>query len=188
MTIESMLPPVTPKNRRGSPSASKSAVPCQSGWAMMPTRRPCASRTRPVSYTHLQRIVAVAARREAHDVVGQGDVGKRMLAVEPRQSHGGLAGRIDAPHIAQYLVVAAGVGEHRRHVGIELRQSLHEFVDAALFEILGHESFDLYIGHFQGQPHFAPEDDELAGDIHSRQIITGIRFSVALLPGRADDR
>jgi hypothetical protein len=42
-----MLPAVMPKKRFGLPSDVKSRVDCQSGWAMMPTRKPCASSTRP---------------------------------------------------------------------------------------------------------------------------------------------
>ena len=42
-----MLPPVMPKNRFGRPSLVKSRAECQSGCAMMPTRKPWASSTRP---------------------------------------------------------------------------------------------------------------------------------------------
>ena len=42
-----MLPPVMPKNSFGSPSFVKSRVECQSGCAMMPTRKPWDSSTRP---------------------------------------------------------------------------------------------------------------------------------------------
>src|SRR2546423_1767564 len=45
--MESMLPAVIPENRFGRPRAANASALCQSGWAMMPTRKPCASRTRP---------------------------------------------------------------------------------------------------------------------------------------------
>jgi hypothetical protein len=47
LTIESMLPAVMPKKRFGLPSARNGSALCQSGWAMMPTRKPCASSSRP---------------------------------------------------------------------------------------------------------------------------------------------
>jgi hypothetical protein len=37
-----------PKNRFGRPSAANGSALCQSGCAMMPTRKPCASSTRPM--------------------------------------------------------------------------------------------------------------------------------------------
>jgi hypothetical protein len=43
-----MLPPVTPKNRRGFPSARNGSADCQSGCAMMPTRKPWASSSLPM--------------------------------------------------------------------------------------------------------------------------------------------
>jgi len=43
-----MFPAVTPKNRLGLPRALKGSASCQSGWLMMPTRKPCASSTRPM--------------------------------------------------------------------------------------------------------------------------------------------
>src|SRR5882757_4449357 len=46
--MESMLPDVMPKNRLGRPRAANASALCQSGWAMMPTRKPWASRTRPM--------------------------------------------------------------------------------------------------------------------------------------------
>ncbi|MCY1555879.1 hypothetical protein D9M68_925770 [compost metagenome] len=48
MIMESMLPAATPKNRFGSPSFMKSSFERQSGWAMMPTRKPWASSRRPM--------------------------------------------------------------------------------------------------------------------------------------------
>jgi hypothetical protein len=49
LIIESMLPAVTPQNRLGLPRALKASALVQSGWAMMPTRKPCASSTRPMT-------------------------------------------------------------------------------------------------------------------------------------------
>jgi hypothetical protein len=49
LIIESMLPAVTPKNRFGRPSALNGSALVQSGCAMMPTRKPCASSTRPIT-------------------------------------------------------------------------------------------------------------------------------------------
>jgi hypothetical protein len=46
--MESMLPAVMPKNRLGLPSALKGSADCQSGCAMMPTRKPCASSNLPM--------------------------------------------------------------------------------------------------------------------------------------------
>jgi len=46
--MESMLPPVTPKKSRGAPKLRKSRVLRQSGCAMMPTRNPRLSSTRPM--------------------------------------------------------------------------------------------------------------------------------------------
>jgi hypothetical protein len=43
-----MLPAVMPKNSRGAPSARIASALCQSGCAITPTRRPCASSTRPM--------------------------------------------------------------------------------------------------------------------------------------------
>jgi hypothetical protein len=40
---------VTPQNRLGLPSALNASALCQSGWAMMPTRKPCASSVRPIT-------------------------------------------------------------------------------------------------------------------------------------------
>ena len=47
-TMESMLPAVMPKNRFGRPNCLKGSALCQSGCAMMPTRKPCASSNRPM--------------------------------------------------------------------------------------------------------------------------------------------
>jgi hypothetical protein len=47
--MESMLPAVMPKNSFGRPRRLKSSADCQSGWLMMPTRKPCASSRRPTS-------------------------------------------------------------------------------------------------------------------------------------------
>jgi hypothetical protein len=49
LIIESMLPAATPKNRLGLPSALNGSALCQSGCAMMPTRKPCASSVRPMT-------------------------------------------------------------------------------------------------------------------------------------------
>src|SRR3569623_817550 len=43
-----MFPAVTPQNRLGRPSAPNGAGERQAGWAMMPTRKPCASSRRPM--------------------------------------------------------------------------------------------------------------------------------------------
>jgi hypothetical protein len=43
-----MLPAVMPKKKFGVPTRLKSSVEFQSGCAMMPTRKPCASSSRPM--------------------------------------------------------------------------------------------------------------------------------------------
>jgi hypothetical protein len=44
-----MLPAVTPKKSVGAPSARKASAEVQSGWLMMPTRKPWASSSRPTT-------------------------------------------------------------------------------------------------------------------------------------------
>ena len=64
-----MLPAVMPKNRFGLPSCMKSRVECQSGWAMMPTRNPCASSRRAADHRHAEtRMVDIGVARDQDDV------------------------------------------------------------------------------------------------------------------------
>jgi hypothetical protein len=42
--------------------------------------------------------------------------------------------------------------------------------------------------HFERQAHLAREDDELARDVHARQVVARIGLGVALLLGLAHDR
>jgi len=117
---------------------------------------------------HDQRIVAVTPRGEAHHVIGERDICKRVLGVQVRQSHRRLAVGVYAADITQNLLLLLGVFEHGRHVRIELRQACHEFVHAGALQRLRHQPFHLDIRHFERQPHFAAQDDELARDIHAR--------------------
>src|SRR5271166_3069453 len=137
---------------------------------------------------HDQRIVAIAARREAHDVIGQRNVTKRVLGVEAREPYGRPARGVDAPDVAQNLLVRPCVGEGRGHRSVEFRQPPHEFLDAAAAQCLRDESLDRDVGHFERQSHFAREDDELARDVQPRQVVARIRFRIALLLRDAHDR
>src|ERR1700733_13518159 len=53
---------------------------------------------------HDQRIVAIAARREAHHVIGERDIGKSVFTVQSHQTHCCLTGGIDTSDIAQHLI------------------------------------------------------------------------------------
>src|SRR5271156_5242660 len=137
---------------------------------------------------HDQRIVAIAACREAHDIVGKRDVGKCVLGVEAHQSDGSIAVGVDSTHIAQHLALGARGNQPGRHRRVGLGQALHELFNAASGESVGHQSFHLHIRHFQGEPHFAAKNDELAGDVQTRQIVARIRFRITPRLGGAHDR
>ena len=47
--MESIFPLVTPQNKLGLPKTLKASALVQSGCAMMPTRKPCASSMRPIT-------------------------------------------------------------------------------------------------------------------------------------------
>ena len=86
-----------------------------------------------------ERIVAIAAGREAHHVVGERDVRERMFRVQARQPHGRVAVRVDPPDVAQHLS-RFRLPEASRHAGIELRKPLHELLHAAAVERLRNQA------------------------------------------------
>jgi hypothetical protein len=65
-----MLPPVMPKNSFGSPSFVKSRVECQSGCAMMPTRKALRLEHAPDDRHAEARVIDVGVARHQDDIAG----------------------------------------------------------------------------------------------------------------------
>src|SRR5689334_12637784 len=78
-----------------------------------------------------QRISAVPTGREAHDIVREGDVGKRVLQIEFDESDGGLARRSDAANVTQHFAARTRRLEAIAHLAVELRELRHELIDRA---------------------------------------------------------
>jgi hypothetical protein len=65
------------------------------------------------------------------------------------------------------------------------RQLAEEILDAARFQARGHQALDAHITELERQAHLACEDDQLARDVGTRQIVARIRLRVAALLGIA---
>ncbi len=92
-----------------------------------------------------------------------------------------------AADVAQHLAACAGALQPLPHRRIVPRQARHEVLDGAALEPRGHEALDPDIGELELEAHLAAEDDELAGDVHAREVIAWVGLRVASLARVADD-
>src|SRR6185437_2471660 len=89
---------------------------------------------------------------------------------------GALAGQ--PANVAQHLPAGARALQPLTHGRIVARQSCHEFLDRAALETRGYQALDPDIAELELEPHFAAENDELAGDVHPGEVIARIRLGV----------
>ena len=111
-----------------------------------------------------------------------------MLGVQMREANGSLAVCLDAADVSEYLLLFRSAGEHGRHIGVELRKALHEFLDTDMLQGFRHQSRHQNVRHLQRQAHFSAQNDEFARHVHSRQVVARIGFSITFELGRSNDR
>src|SRR4051812_4844887 len=94
-----------------------------------------------------QRVVAVTARHELNDVVGQADVGERVRWREALETHGGAArAHVDIGDVAEHLPAALRFLHALEHRPIEVGEALQELVDGSLRERGRRKALDLDVG------------------------------------------
>ena len=110
-----------------------------------------------------------------------------MIFCDRLQTHGRIAGGIQRRHVAQLPVGGCRLAIQGLHLIIVFGQTIEEFLDRAVLQRLGHQAAYREVADTDFEPEFARKYGQLSRHVHARQVVTRIRFGIAVLLRDAHD-
>ena len=146
------------------------------------------------STLHNQRVAAVPLGVEADDVITTFETSNGTVLVEVLQTNPDfLLGRVHATYVTNDLTLLLSAVLDLRHLAIEFRQAGHELCDTVRggwqrSQLSGDQGLNgERVRSLDIQTRNAGQDGQLAGNVHTIQVISRIRLGVSQLLSLCND-